>query len=61
MPRRIGDGSHLKLRVEAWKGGPRLDAIDFDLGDRYELMHGPWRDGLTVDLAFRVTENRWKG
>ena len=53
--RRVGDGSHLKLEVEAPGGGAPRGAIAFGLGERDPGA------GAVVDLAFTPVVNEWRG
>jgi single-stranded-DNA-specific exonuclease len=52
--RRVGDGSHLKLELEAG-GGARIDAIGFGLG---ELDPG---QGAAVDALYAPAISTWGG
>ncbi|MCE5314967.1 MAG: single-stranded-DNA-specific exonuclease RecJ [Armatimonadota bacterium] len=53
---RVGDGSHLKLKVQGWQGAP-IDCIAFrmgDMADRLEL-------GGSVDLCYNIRLNTYNG
>lgn len=53
---RVGDGSHLKLKVQG-KNGPALDCIAFRMGelcDRLEL-------GGSIDMCYHVKLNKFNG
>jgi len=54
--RRVGDGSHLKLRVRANDGQP-IDCIAFGLGD----AHDDLELGGCVDLCYNIRLNMFNG
>jgi len=54
--RRVGDGSHLKLRVQS-KGRPPLDCIAFGLGDCQDAVEL----GSCVDLCYSIRLNTYNG
>ncbi len=54
----VGAGEkHLKLRIKGKNGGKVLDAIAFNLGEKY----GDLLVGQEIDIAFTLDENTWNG
>ena len=56
---RIVGKDHLKLRLANSKGG--LDAIGFRMGDLFDKVAVTNDDAGSVDLAYRIQENKWRG
>lgn len=54
----VGAGEkHLKLRIKGMNGGRVLDAIAFNLGEKF----GDLLVGQEIDIAFTLDENTWNG
>ncbi|MFT5141482.1 MAG: single-stranded-DNA-specific exonuclease [Thalassolituus oleivorans] len=53
-------GDHLKLRVSE-NGSAALNGIGFGLGPKFDLVADSVTSGSTIDLAYSITENNWKG
>jgi len=61
-PRAVGrDDAHLRLVVRQGEGGPAVPVIGFGLGDRLPLAQRSLREGVPLEAAFCVDENRWNG
>jgi len=56
---RIVGKDHLKIRLANSKGG--LDAIGFRMGDLLDKVAVTNDDAGSVDLAYRIQENKWRG
>ncbi|MEN6372174.1 MAG: single-stranded-DNA-specific exonuclease RecJ [Armatimonadota bacterium] len=54
--RRVGDGSHLKMRVLG-KGGAQLNCIAFGLGDLEPML----QLGRDIDLCYNIRSNSYNG
>jgi len=55
--KRVGDGSHLKLRVSGPTSSMLVEGIAFSMGDLAEEFHV----GDTVEMCFSAQANEWNG
>ena len=53
---RMGDGSHLRLKVQA-NGGAPIGCVAFRMGD----VHDDLRVGAALDLCYNVRMNSYNG
>ncbi|GIV61086.1 MAG: single-stranded-DNA-specific exonuclease RecJ [Rhodothermaceae bacterium] len=65
-PRTVGaDGTHLKFAVRQRTGGdgshPVMPVIGFKLHRHLPTVERSLREGLPLELAFSIEENRWNG
>lgn len=55
--KRVGDGSHLKLRVSGPTSSMLVEGIAFSMGDLADELHV----GETVEMCFSAQANEWNG